>query len=47
MEQKLKRAGISGRGSIPVIDVRGRILQGFSQRELDRAIAEVTKGEEL
>jgi len=47
MEQKLRRAGISGRGSIPVIDVRGRILQGFSSRELDRAIAEVTKGEEL
>jgi glutaredoxin len=47
MEQKLRRAGISGRGSIPVIDVRGRILQGFSARELDKAIAEVTKGEEL
>ena len=47
MEQKLRRAGIAGRGSIPVIDVRGRILQGFSARELDKAIAEVTKGEEL
>jgi glutaredoxin len=47
MEQKLRRAGIPGRGSIPVIDVRGRILQGFSTRELDKAIAEVTKGEEL
>ncbi|MBI5535268.1 MAG: NrdH-redoxin [Deltaproteobacteria bacterium] len=47
MEQKLRRAGIPGRGSIPVIDVRGKILQGFSSRELDKAIAEVTKGEEL
>jgi glutaredoxin len=47
MQAKLARAGISDRGSIPVIDIRGRILQGFSTRDLDKAIAEATKGDEL
>jgi glutaredoxin len=47
MKAKMKRAGISDRGGIPVIDIRGKILQGFSPRDIDKAIAEVTKGEEL
>jgi len=47
MKAKMRRAGISDRGGIPVIDIRGKILQGFSARDIDKAIAEVTKGEEL
>lgn len=47
MKAKMRRAGLSDRGGIPVIDVRGKILQGFSPRDIDKAIAEVTKGEEL
>ena len=37
MKRKLERAGLAG-ASIPVIDVMGRILQGFSTAALDRAI---------
>jgi glutaredoxin len=38
MRQKLEKSGQRG-GSIPVIDVRGQILVGYSRRELDRALA--------
>lgn len=37
MQRKLARAGKRG-GSIPVIDVRGRILVGFDQRAIDNAL---------
>ena len=37
MQQKLEKAGRRG-GSIPVIDVRGKILVGFSAREVDDAL---------
>jgi glutaredoxin len=37
MQHKLERAGLGG-ASIPVIDVMGQILIGFSPRALDRAI---------
>ena len=37
MKQKLARAGMAG-ASIPVIDVMGRILVGFSPGALDRAV---------
>jgi glutaredoxin len=47
MAQKLRRAGLSDQSSIPVIDVRGRILLGFSAREIDKAIAQVTRGDTL
>ncbi|HQP33644.1 MAG TPA: glutaredoxin domain-containing protein [Polyangiaceae bacterium] len=47
MKKKLARAGLPDRGSIPVIDVRGKILTGFSPREIDRALAEAVRGEEL
>ncbi len=47
MQRKLADARIRDRGTIPVIDVRGRILVGFDERELDRAIKAVTKGEEM
>jgi glutaredoxin len=43
MQRKLKGAGMGG-GSIPVIDVAGTILQGFSPRALDNAIAKARKG---
>jgi glutaredoxin len=43
MQRKLKRAGLGG-GSIPIIDVGGVILQGFSTRALDRAVAQARKG---
>jgi glutaredoxin len=38
MQAKLSRAGIAG-GSIPVIDVRGRVLVGFDRGAVDRALA--------
>lgn len=43
MQRKLRRAGMGG-GSIPVIDVGGVILQGFSRRALDRAILTAKRG---
>ncbi len=43
MQQKLEKAGRRG-GSIPVIDVRGQILVGYSRSELDRAIAKAGSG---
>jgi glutaredoxin len=39
MREKLKKAGLHG-GSIPVIDVRGRMLVGFDRGEVDRALGE-------
>jgi glutaredoxin len=46
MREKLSKAGIRG-GSIPIIDVRGRILVGFSPRELDRALSAAQSGTTL
>ncbi len=43
MRDKLSRAGNHG-GSIPVIDVRGQILIGFSAPSLDRALARASAG---
>lgn len=40
MRRKLKDAGIKTH-SIPVIDVGGKVLVGFSEDELDKAIAEM------
>jgi glutaredoxin len=37
MQQKLQRAGLRG-GSIPVIDVRGRVMVGFNPRTMDEAL---------
>ena len=39
MREKLKQAGLHG-GSIPVIDVRGRMLIGFSEGAVDRALGQ-------
>ena len=46
MRTKLDRAGRSG-GSIPVIDVAGRLLVGYAPRALDAAIAQAAKGTPL
>jgi glutaredoxin len=43
MQEKLEKSGRRG-GSIPVIDVRGQILVGYSRGELDRAIAKAGAG---
>lgn len=43
MREKLEKAGRRG-GSIPVIDVRGQILVGYSRSELDRAVAKAMSG---
>ena len=40
MQAKLVKAGWRG-GSIPVLDVRGRILVGFDARALDQALREL------
>ena len=39
MQSKLTKAGIRG-GSIPVIDVRGKILVGFDARAVDQALGQ-------
>jgi glutaredoxin len=41
MKSKLTRAGIPS-GSIPVIDVRGKILVGFNPRAVDEALGRAT-----
>ena len=43
MRQKLERSGQHG-GSIPVIDVNGQILVGYSSGALDRALARARAG---
>lgn len=43
MMRRAQRAGISPRG-IPVIDFRGRIIQGFDREALERAIRETSSG---
>jgi glutaredoxin len=43
MRQKLERSGQHG-GSIPVIDVKGQILVGYSSGALDRALARAATG---
>ncbi len=42
MRRKMKAAGLRG-GSIPVIDVGGVMLQGFSSRAIDRALTKASK----
>jgi glutaredoxin len=39
MQQKLAKSGIRG-GSIPVIDVRGKLMVGFNPGQLDAALGE-------
>jgi mycoredoxin len=39
MMRRARAAGITANG-IPVIDIRGRVLQGFDARAIDRALAE-------
>ncbi len=46
MQRKLKSAGMGG-GSIPVIDVGGIILLGFSPRALDQAVKKALGGTNL
>jgi glutaredoxin len=43
MRDKLEKSGQRG-GSIPVIDVRGQILVGFSPQSVDRALAKAKSG---
>lgn len=47
MDEKLHRAGLPKKGTIPVIDIRGRIIVGFDKREIKRAIQESTRGDML
>lgn len=46
MRDKLEKSGQRG-GSIPVIDIRGQILVGFSTRAVDRALAKASSGTAL
>jgi len=39
MQQKLAKSGLS-EGSIPVIDVRGKVMIGFNAAEIDAALGE-------
>jgi hypothetical protein len=43
MQDKLRKAGKQG-ASIPVIDVGGIILQGYSRGALDAALAKLRRG---
>jgi len=43
MQRKLSKAGMPA-GSIPVIDVRGRLLIGYDRRALDAALASTPHG---
>ena len=47
MNQKLRKAGLPQDGSVPVVDIRGRILKGFSKPDIDRAIRDSTRGDVL
>ncbi len=46
MVAKLKKAGLR-RGSIPVIDVGGKLLVGYSERQLQQALASAKSGTAL
>jgi hypothetical protein len=46
MSQKLARVGRRG-GSIPVLDVGGQILVGFSPAAVDQALAKAAAGTTL
>lgn len=46
MREKLTRVGQHG-GSIPVLDVRGQIIVGFSTQAIDRALAKAASGTAL
>ncbi len=46
MQQKLQRSGL-GQGSIPIIDLGGRLFKGFSPSALDRAIESMRRSETL
>jgi glutaredoxin len=46
MQEKLARSNRRG-GSIPIIDVRGQILVGFSPSALDRALTQAASGTTL
>jgi hypothetical protein len=37
MQSKLQKSGLRG-GSIPVIDVRGRVMVGFNPRAIEDAL---------
>lgn len=43
MQRKLARAGMRG-GSIPVIDIRGKIVVGFDKRAIDQALMSTSGG---
>jgi len=47
MNEKLKKAGLPQDGSVPAIDIRGRMFKGFDQRAIDRAIKDSTRGDVL
>ena len=46
MQRKLRNAGMAG-GSIPVLDIGGAILRGFSATAIDRALQRAAEGEAL
>jgi glutaredoxin len=47
MQQKLRRARLPDRGSIPVIDIRGQLILGYNERDIDRAIKAASKGTQI
>ncbi len=47
MNQKLHQAGLPKRGTIPVIDIRGRILVGLDKQQIRHAIKASTRGDML
>ena len=47
LKQKLERAALPATASIPIIDVMGRVLVGFSPSALDKAVAAARAGQTL
>jgi len=47
MNEKLHKAGYPQKGTIPVLDIRGKILVGFDQRAIKQAIQEAIRGDML
>jgi glutaredoxin len=47
MNEKLHKAGYPQKGTIPVLDIRGKILVGFDQRAIKQVIQEAIRGDML
>lgn len=47
MQLKLKQAGIANKGVLPVVDIRGQLVVGYSTNAMDKAVRKATQGQVL